>query len=98
MREDQAEQEERRIMAEMTTTPSSNGESLLPRRTPRGLLPSTWAGRSVRVEYTGAGGEAVSTTGALLEYYPFGMVLRSSEGDKFALSWDRLTLVELLDD
>lgn len=85
-------------MSEMVTKPSSNGEAPLPRRTPRGLLPSTWTGHSIRVEYTAAGGEAVTTTGALLELYPFGPVLRSSEGDRFALSWDRLTLVELLGD
>ena len=98
MREDQAEQEERRIMAEMTTTPSSNGEAPLPRRTPKGLLPSTWTGHTVRLEYIGTGGEAVVTTAALLELFPFGPVVRSREGEKFALSWERLTLVELVGD
>jgi hypothetical protein len=61
-------------MAEMTTTPSSNGEAPLPRRTPRGLLPSTWLTRSVRVEYIGADGMAGSTDATLLELYPFGPV------------------------
>lgn len=89
---------ERRLMAQMTTTPSSNGEAALPRRTPRGLLPSTWAGRSVRVEYMDGSGEAASTTGALLEYFPFGPVLKSVEGDKFALSWERISLIEVVED
>ncbi len=96
--EEQTEREERSVMSQMQTTPSSNGEAPLPRRTPRGLLPSTWAGRSVRVEYADGSGEAASATGALLEYFPFGPLLKSVEGDKFALSWDRISLIELKED
>lgn len=85
-------------MAEMTTTPSSNGERPLPRRTPRGLLPGTWTGHTVKVEYLGADGLSATTSGALLEYFPFGPVLRSAQGDKFALSWDAIRLIELVED
>ena len=95
---DEHEREERRLMTEMTTTPSANGEAPLPRRTPRGLLPSTWVSRSVRVEYTDGSGGAASTTGALVEYFPFGPVLRSAEGGKLAPSWDAIRLIELQED
>jgi hypothetical protein len=85
-------------MAEMTTKPSANGEAPLPRRAPRGLLPGTWTGHTVKVEYAGADGLSVTTSGALLEYFPFGPVLRSAEGDKYALSWDRISMIELKED
>jgi hypothetical protein len=52
----------------------------------------------VKVEYAGADGLLTTTSGALLEFYPFGPVLRSAQGDKFALSWDRISLVELVED
>jgi hypothetical protein len=97
MREE-LEREERRILSEMTTTPSSNGEAPLPRRAPRGLLPSTWTGRTLKIEYAGADGLPVTTSGALLELFPFGPVLKSAEGEKFALSWDRISLLELQED
>ena len=85
-------------MSELVTRPSTNGEAPLPRRTPRGLLPGTWVGHSVKVEYAGSDGVSVTTSGALLEIYPFGPVLKSVQGDKFALSWDRISLVELVED
>jgi hypothetical protein len=89
---------ERRVVTQMQTTPSSNGEAPLPRRTPRGLLPSTWTGHTVKVEYTGADGLSATTSGALLELLPFGPILKSSQGDKFALSWDRISMIELQED
>ena len=85
-------------MAEMTTTPSSNGEAPLARRIPKGLLPSTWLDHTLSIEYIGADGKMNTTSGALLELLPFGPILKSSQGDKFALSWDRLVLVELQED
>ena len=85
-------------MSELTTTPGSNGEPVLPRRTPRGLLPSTWTGRTLKVEYVGGDGLSATTSGCLLELMPFGPILKSSAGDKFALSWDAIRLVELKED
>jgi hypothetical protein len=85
-------------MSELVTRPSTNGEAPLPRRTPRGLLPGTWTGHTVKVEYTGADGLSATTTGALLEFFPFGPVLKSAQGDKFALNWDAIRLVELVED
>jgi hypothetical protein len=93
------DEDERRIdVSEMTTTPSANGEAPLPRRVPRGLLPSTWTGRTLKIEYTAADGLPVTTTGALLEYFPFGPVLRSSGGERWALAWDRISTIELQED
>jgi hypothetical protein len=90
---------ERRIdMSELTTRPSTNGEAPLPRRVPRGLLPSTWTGRTLKVEYAPADGMPSSTTGCLLECFAFGPILKSGDGDKFALSWDRISLVQLEED
>ena len=52
------EREERSIdVSELTTTPNANGKAPLSRRKPKGLLPSTWLDRPVRVEYIAAGGE-----------------------------------------
>ena len=93
------ERDERREMVELArTTPSSNGEAPLPRRGPKGLLPSTWLDRPIRIEYETANDEGAVLSGCLLELFPFGPVLRSTEGDRLAVSWDRITLVELLGD
>jgi hypothetical protein len=89
-----AEREERRTLTEMTT-PWNNGEAPLPRHASRGLLPSTWTGCTLKIEYTAADGLSVTTTGALLEYYPFGPVLKCVEGEKVALSLGRISLLEL---
>jgi len=56
---------ERRFMTEMMTSLSTNGEAPLPRRAPRGLLPSTWLQRELRVEYADAHGKAAQTSGGL---------------------------------
>jgi hypothetical protein len=61
-------------------------------------LPSTWLNRTLRIEYTSADGLPSKTTGCLLEYFPFGPVLKSADGEKFALSWDRISLLELVED
>ena len=45
------EETERRFMTGMMTIPTTNGEALLPKRAPKGMLPSTWLGRELRVEY-----------------------------------------------
>ena len=78
--------------------PTTNGEAPLPRRGgPKGLLPSTWLNRTLRIEYVGASGKAVQTTGTLLDTYPAGPVLNFA-GAKTLLSWDAITLVELIED
>ena len=85
---------------EAMTRPDANGQgtSTLPRRSgPKGLLPSTWLERTLRIEYAGAKGEARETTGALLDLYPAGPVLNVG-GAKTLISWDRLVLAELVED
>jgi hypothetical protein len=80
------------------TAPNMNGDKRLPRRDgPKGLLPSTWLNRSLRVEYAGSTGEMRETTATLLDVYPFGPVLNIA-GSRTILSWDRLCLAELVED
>ena len=81
-----------------TTTPSSNGEAPLPRRAgTRGLLPSTWLGRTVRLEYADAAGRAAATEAVLLDWCGAGVLLNVA-GAKTLLAWDRLVLCELVED
>jgi hypothetical protein len=63
---------------------------------PKGLLPSTWLGRELKIEYLA--GDAVRTTsGVLAELYPAGPILLIS-GARTLVSWDRIVLVELVGD
>jgi hypothetical protein len=83
---------------EAMTRPDVNGTPSLPRRGgPKGLLPSTWLERTLKVSYTDAFGMGVETTGTLLDLYPAGPVLNLN-GVKALISWDRLTVVELIED
>lgn len=85
-------------LAEYMVAPTKNGEPLLARRTaPKGLLPSTWLNRTLRIEYTGPRGEARTTTATLLDLYPVGPVLNIA-GGKTLIAWDRLVLCELIED
>jgi hypothetical protein len=91
--------EERRTQ-EMMTAPDKNGTSqglALPKRSaPKGLLPSTWIGRTLRTEYVVCG-ELRHTTGALLDLYPAGPILNCA-GRRTLISWDTLAVVELVGD
>ena len=85
---------------EAMTAPTVDGErsSSLPRRGgPKGLLPSTWIERSLKVSYVDAFGSGVQTSGTLLDLYPAGPVLGIG-GAKTLISWDRLVLCELVND
>ena len=80
------------------TRPDVNGAPALPKRSaPKGLLPSTWLERTLKVAYVDADGAGVETSGTLLDLYPFGPVL-SLSGEKTALSWDCLRAVTLIND
>ncbi len=80
------------------TAPTKNGEAPLPRRGgPKGLLPSTWLQRTLRVQYVDGFGAGVETSGTLLDYYPAGPVLNVG-GAKTLLAWERLVLCELVED
>ena len=83
---------------EAMTRPTAAGTPALPKRNgPRGLLPSTWLERGLRVTYVDAFGAGVETSGTLLDLYPAGPVLNIG-GVKTMLSWDRLVLCELVED
>lgn len=93
--EDVAEIIDHRNGAPVAITPESK---VLPKRSaPKGLLPSTWTGRTLRVEYTDGFGAGVETSGTLLDVYPFGPVM-NLDGAKTCLSWDVVRLVELVED
>lgn len=80
------------------TTPQGWDDAPLPKRNGhRGMLPSTWLNRHVRVEYAGADGKAAKTSGVLLDLFPAGPVLNIG-GAKTCLLWERLVLLELVSD
>ena len=90
---------EEKGMAEMArTVPTTNGAAPLPRRVgTRSMLPSTWIGRNVALEYVGADGRAAATNGVLLDWCPVGMLVLVA-GAKTLLCWERLVLAELRED
>ena len=80
------------------TRPDVNGTPSLPKRTaPKGLLPSTWMNRTLRVAYTDCHGSGVETSGTLLDLYPAGPILNLG-GAKTLICWERLVLCELQND
>jgi hypothetical protein len=83
---------------EAMTAPTVDGQPSLPKRTgPKGLLPSTWLERTLKLEYVDSFGAGQATSGTLLDLYPAGPVLNIG-GAKTLLSWDRLVLCELVED
>jgi hypothetical protein len=86
------------MIVEAMTRPDSNGTPSLPKRSaPKGLLPSTWMERTLKLEYVDAFGSGVQTSGTLLDVYPSGPIF-SLNGAKTLISWDRLALAELVED
>jgi hypothetical protein len=79
------------------TAPTMNGDKPLPRRAGvRGMLPSTWIGRTLRVEYIDASGKGKETTATFLDWTPVGLLLLVA-GGKTLLAWERLVLCELVE-
>ena len=79
------------------TAPDRNGSPTLPRRDgPKGLLPSTWLKRALRLEYVVCG-ELRETTGTLLDVYPAGPVLNAG-GARTLIAWETVAVVELVGD
>ena len=60
------------------------------------MVPGTWQGRGLRIEYTGPGGEDRSTSGRLLDTCGLGLVLASG-GARTVIAWSALTTIELID-
>ena len=80
------------------TAPDKNGKPTLPKRGgPKGLLPSTWLDRTLRIEYTDCHGTGQETSGVLLDFFPTGPILNVG-GARTLISWDRLAVVELVED
>jgi hypothetical protein len=80
------------------TKPDKNGTPAPPRRSaPKGMLPSTWLNRTLRLEYTDCYGVPVETSGVLLDTYPAGPIVNIA-GSKTLLSWDRLAVVQLVEE
>jgi hypothetical protein len=83
---------------EAMTAPTTDGQPSLPKRGgPKGLLPSTWLERTLKLEYVDCRGMGVATSGTLLDLYPAGPVLNMG-GAKTLIAWDRLVLCELVED
>ena len=79
------------------TAPDRNGSPTLPRRDgPKGLLPTTWLKRALRLEYVVCG-ELRETTGTLLDVYPAGPVLNAG-GARTLIAWETVAVVELVGD
>jgi hypothetical protein len=80
------------------TTPVGFEDAPLPKRNGhKGMLPSTWLGRELRMEYSDLTGKGVTTTGILLDFFPFGPVLNIG-GARIAVSWEKVSLIELVSD
>jgi hypothetical protein len=84
-------------MMAMTTKPHTNGDKPLPKRDTPTMLPASWMERGVRVEYTDAKGKGVETSAKLLATCPAGLIL-AVDGARMCLSWDRWTMLELVED
>jgi hypothetical protein len=80
------------------TAPTVDGQPSLPKRSgPKGLLPSTWLERTLKLEYVDSFGAGVATSGTLLDLYPAGPVLNVA-GAKTLICWERLVMCELVED
>ncbi len=82
----------------VVTTPPGWGDAPLPKRNgPRGMVPSTWLGRSVRIGYVDISGQGVETSGTLLDWCGTGPVFNLA-GGRVLVAWDRLVTLELASD
>jgi hypothetical protein len=66
---------------EAMTRPDVNGTPALPKRgAPKGLLPSTWLQRTLKVAYVDAYGGGQETSGTLLDFLPGGAGIEHQRG------------------
>ena len=80
------------------TRPDVDTPSLPKRSGPtKGLLPSTWLSRTLKLEYVDCYGGGQQTCGTLLDFYPAGPILNVG-GVKRLISWERLVWCELVED
>jgi hypothetical protein len=80
------------------TKPGGGMEAPLPKRQgARTMVPLSWLGREVSVDYSnGRGHDVSSVRGTLLDYCPLGLVL-TLKGARTIIAFDRLVLVELVE-
>jgi hypothetical protein len=64
------------VALEAMSKPDANGHIHAKRTGPKGLLPSTWLSRALRLEYVVCG-QLREPTGTLLDVYPAGPVLNA---------------------
>ena len=57
-------------ITEVMTKPDANGHVHVKRTAPKGLLPSTWLERTLRISYVDAHGTGTETSGTLLDLLP----------------------------
>lgn len=69
----------------------------LPRSQPKGLIPHSWLGNTLKIDFVGADGMPQHASAAYVEQHPFGPVMKSSMGDLFAVSWDAIRYIELVE-
>jgi hypothetical protein len=102
-RGEQAKERERRAdgrnthpLSRQATDGAGVGDAIpLPKRGgPKGLPPTTWLSRGVRVEYRDASGQAQTLSSRLMDTFPRGMVV-GANGTRTLLSWGALVLCEL---
>ncbi len=74
----------------------ANGQLHARRVAPKGMLPSTWTERTLKLEYV-VGGELRTTEATLLDTYPAGPVVLAG-GARTLISWDTIAVVELVND
>jgi hypothetical protein len=67
------------------------------RNSHRGMLPATWTGRTLRLEYADANGRGQKASGTLLDWTPVGPVLNLHRA-KTVIGWGRIVLYELVAD
>jgi hypothetical protein len=80
------------------TAPTVDGQPSLPKRSgPKGLLPTTWLQRTLKLEYVDGFGAGACASGVLLDFFPAGPVLHI-DGVKTLIAWERIVLAQLVED
>lgn len=81
------------------TTPGGFEDKPLPKKNGhhRGMLPSTWQGRSLRIGYLAVDGSPVETSATYLDYCGCGPIFLLG-GARCVVAWDRLVALELVND
>jgi len=78
------------------TTPASCGDALLPKRNAsRGMVPMSWLGRKVLLEYQDMDGRGQSASATLLDNCGMGLIVNT--GVRMILAWDSVRSIELRD-